>query len=56
MSEVKNKYRYVLTDKFGTLEVAPLGEGDEREMSTDELREIAALAKGELERREEEAE
>ena len=30
------------------------GEGDEREMSTDELREIAALAKGELERREEE--
>ena len=28
MSEVKNKYRYVLTDRFGTLEVAPLGEGD----------------------------
>ena len=30
------------------------GDGDEREMSTDELREIAALAKDELERREEE--
>ena len=28
MSEVKNKYRYVLTDRFGTLDVAPLGEGD----------------------------
>ena len=28
MSEVKNKYRYVLTDRFGTLDVMPLGEGD----------------------------
>ena len=28
MSEVKNKYRYELTDRFGTLDVAPLGEGD----------------------------
>lgn len=28
MSEIKNKYRYVLTDRFGTLDVAPLGEGD----------------------------
>ena len=31
MSEVKNKYRYVLTDRFGTLEVAPLGEDDYRD-------------------------
>lgn len=28
MSEVKNKYRYELTDRFGTMDVAPLGEGD----------------------------
>lgn len=28
MSEVKNKYRYELTNRFGTLDVAPLGEGD----------------------------
>lgn len=28
MSEVKNKYRYELTDRFGTMDIAPLGEGD----------------------------
>ena len=26
--EVKNQYKYVLTDRFGVLEVAPIGEGD----------------------------
>ena len=28
MNEVKNKYRYELTDSFGTMDIAPLGEGD----------------------------
>lgn len=28
MSQVKNKYRYELTDRFGTMDIAPLGEGD----------------------------
>ena len=28
MSEVKNKYRYELTDRFGTMDITPLGEGD----------------------------
>ena len=28
MNEPKNKYRYVLTDRFGTIDVSPLGEGD----------------------------
>lgn len=28
MNEIKNKYRYVLTDRFGTLDVAPLNEGN----------------------------
>lgn len=28
MNEIKNKYHYVLTDRFGSIEVAPLNEGD----------------------------
>ena len=26
--EIQNQYKYIITDRFGTIEVAPLGEGD----------------------------